>query len=276
MTEKVKNAYLIFIDNSSSGIDDTTLANVEREIGTNEASHLYLVIDSRGGDAFSAVSLMNIINTQFDRISTIVPRRAKSAATLMALGTDDIYMAPKSALGPLDLPIEHHRDGSRISALDVRNTTTSMAGLVESIAKSRFSFLRERECSMTDAAKYSLKSATTFLEPIVQQVDPYHLQKAQRELLIGYRYAVKMLLRRMMKGKRDKALETARCLVDDFPAHEYSIYSDDAKELLKLEIKELKDLTIWNNTIKSIFNSVDITYYIKYGIIEDNVNDTEK
>ena len=239
MSQKAKNAYLIFVDDSKNGIDDFTVRDVERKIGENEAEHLFLVIQSRGGSPFSAVSIMNILDARFGKISTIVPGYAKSAATLMSLGTDEIYMNPRSALGPLDLQIEHHRDGSRISALDVRNTVTSMAALVEAIAQSRYDLLRDREISALEASRLSLQNATDFLEPIVKQVDPYHLQKAERELKIGLLYAIKMLSRRMMKGERQMAENTARYLVDDFPAHDYCIYSDDAKFLLNLQVEKL-------------------------------------
>ena len=186
-------------------------------------------------------------------------------------------MNPESALGPLDLPIEHHRDGSRISALDVKNTASSMAALAESIAKSRYKFFRDREASKLEASRLSLDGATDFLEPIMKQVDPYHLQKAERELRIGRRYAIKMLLRRMMKNNVQMAQETARCLVEDFPAHEYSIYSDDAANLLDLEIKKMKDLTQWNTILKSKYNKVSgKAYYIEYGIIEANVTNTKQ
>jgi membrane-bound ClpP family serine protease len=165
MTPKPKNAYLIFLDDSDNRIDDVTASDVEKKIGDNEAEHLFLVLESRGGSPFSAVAIMNILNSRFTRISTIVPSYAKSAATLMALGTDEIYMGDKSALGPLDLPIERHRDGSRISALDVQNTTPTMAALVESIAKTRYEFLRKRELSTLKASELSLGSATDFLSP---------------------------------------------------------------------------------------------------------------
>ena len=156
----------------------------------------------------------------------------------MSLGTDEIYMCEKSALGPLDLPIEHHRDGSRISALDVKNTAPSMAALVDSIARDRYKFFRERDVSKLDSSKLALENATEFLKPIMQQVDPYHLQKAERELRIGFWYGMDMLLSRMMKGDFEKAKNTSERLVNYFPAHEYSIFTKDAENRLGLTVKK--------------------------------------
>ena len=274
---KAKSAFLIFIDDSEPGIDDQTLEEVVRKIGENEAEVLYLVIQSYGGSPYSAVAIMNVLNSRFDKIITIVPKYAKSAGTLMALGTDEIYMQERSALGPLDLPIEHHKDGTRISALDVINTTTSMAGLVESIAKDRYKFYRDREVSKLEASRLALASATEFLNPIVSQVDPYHLQKAHRELRIGTWYAIDMLVNRMMKNDASKASKTAQKLVHDFPAHEYSIYSEDAERMLGLTIKKIANLTAWSGDMKSAYEKVaGKTYAIQFGIIDAHDDEPKK
>jgi hypothetical protein len=279
MSERAKSAYLIFIENSNEGIDKSTLEFALSKVKDSKADHLYLILESYGGDPSSAVSLMNVLDANFTKISAIVPRYAKSAATLMALGTNEIYMNPRSGLGPLDLQIEHHRDGSRISALDVRNTITSMAALVNTLAKAKFKTLREREISALEASRLSMQNATDFLEPIVRQVDPYHLQRAERGLNVGRLYAIRMLKKRMMKGKPSQASTTAQDLVDIFPAHDYCIYSDDAKGL-NLEIKDLDELPVWNGTLKSKYESASGQYFkIEYGIIEkndDNSKDQKK
>ncbi len=261
-------AYLIFIDDSEDGIDDATLGNVEKQVADKKADELFLIIESVGGSPFSAVGIMNILQARFEKISAIVPRYAKSAATLMSLGTDEIYMCERSALGPLDLPIEHPSDGSRISALDIQNTITSMATLVDSIAKARFTFLRKQGVSKSEAAGMALDNANDFLKPVVQQIDPYHLQKAQRELRIGFWYALNMLLTRMMKSQPEKARDTAKSLVNDFPAHEFSIYSHDAEFLLGLTIKKMADLPIWGTQLKEKYMKVrSKSYHIEYGSI---------
>jgi hypothetical protein len=106
----------------------------------------------------------------------------------------------------------------------------------------------------------------------MDQVDPYHLQKAQRELRIGFIYAQKLLLRRMMKDRPTSAAEAARCLVNDFPAHEYSIFADDAEKMLKLNVKKIASLGQWKAEIEPRYAKVlSKTYFVDYGIIEENV-----
>ncbi len=264
-------AYLIFIDDSAEGISRLTLDDVAEKIGDTEADHLILIIESGGGDPSPAVSIMNLLDSRFKRISTVVPRYAKSAATLMSLGTDEIYMNPRSALGPLDLQIEHHRDGSRISALDIRNTVTSISALVDALAKLKYKTLREREISALESSRLALQNSSDLIEPILRQVDPYHLQKAERGLNVGRMYAIKMLQKRMIKNK-GLAERVARSLVDDFPAHDYCIYFDDAMKL-GLKVSELKDLSVWGSHLKKKYEAVKtMSYYIEFGIMSGNEN----
>lgn len=61
-----------------------------------------LIIHSPGGSAQAAEQMMNYLRTQFDYIRAFVPLQAKSAATMMALGADEIVMGRHSELGPID------------------------------------------------------------------------------------------------------------------------------------------------------------------------------
>lgn len=247
----MKIQYLLFSVGDSIG--DREVKNVEKAIGNAAGKHLHLVIESPGGDPFSAVAIMNMLQSRFEKISGIVPDYAMSAATLMMLGTDEVYMNERSSLGPLDLPIEHPTDGSRISALDVQQTVTTIASLVDSIAQERYDFLRQRKLSKKDAAHIALEYSNKFVEAIVKQVDPYHLQKANRELRIGLFYAYDLLQTRMMKGKDSQAFATARALVNNYPAHEYSIFKNEAISTLALTIKDLDAYPVWTKHLKEVY-----------------------
>lgn len=63
---------------------------------------LDLVVHSPGGSAEAAEQMVNYLRTQFDDIRVIVPLQAKSAATMIALGGDEIVLGRHSELGPID------------------------------------------------------------------------------------------------------------------------------------------------------------------------------
>ena len=261
--------YLVIITEPSSKknhmIDEELVSKVEKKLPDEKGGTLYLILHTNGGDPFSAVRIMDIINERYSEVFAIVPDRAMSAGTLMALGTNAIYMGQKSKLGPLDLPIEHPKDGTRISALDVQNTITNLSALVDNITKKRFKVLRDLKVGKDTAACEAMECATNFLEPIITQIDPYHLQKAYRELKIALFYTSDLLLSRMMTNT-EKAMNTAKALVNSFPAHEYAILRKEAKYGLGLEIKNLEEFKTWD-ILKDEYAKIESTKYydVQYG-----------
>lgn len=63
---------------------------------------LDLIITSPGGIAEATESIVAYLRTRFDNIRAIVPVAAMSAATMLALGCDEILMGAHSQLGPID------------------------------------------------------------------------------------------------------------------------------------------------------------------------------
>ncbi|MDH5667749.1 MAG: hypothetical protein OEY86_07050 [Nitrospira sp.] len=67
-----------------------------------KSRELDLILHSPGGSPEAAEQMIEYLRTQFDHIRAIVPLQAKSAATMMALGCDEILLGHHSELGPID------------------------------------------------------------------------------------------------------------------------------------------------------------------------------
>jgi hypothetical protein len=77
--------------------------------GTTELDFL---IVSFGGDPMVAWRIMSLIRERgIDRVSVLIPQSAYSAATLVALGADEIVMHPNGHLGPIDMQITTFFEG---------------------------------------------------------------------------------------------------------------------------------------------------------------------
>lgn len=77
---------------------------------------LTLLLDAPGGDGLTAERIIKICRSYSKGdFETIVPARAKSAATMVCLGSDRILMSPTSELGPIDpqVLVDVTGDGSR-------------------------------------------------------------------------------------------------------------------------------------------------------------------
>ena len=66
------------------------------------AKQCYLMINSPGGNADVAEKMIRMCRQRFQTFNIIVPDYAKSAATMIALGSDKIMMGYLAELGPID------------------------------------------------------------------------------------------------------------------------------------------------------------------------------
>ena len=70
------------------------------------SKNLFMMIDSPGGDSDIAQKIIKMCRNRCDCFYTIVPSEAKSAATMICLGSDKIFMGYLSELGPIDPQIQ--------------------------------------------------------------------------------------------------------------------------------------------------------------------------
>jgi ClpP class serine protease len=83
-----------------------TLGMVDLLHNIPTGSNIDLLLHSPGGDIDAAEKLVGLIRRRAGRIRVIVPDFAKSAATLIALGADEIVMSDTSELGAIDPQID--------------------------------------------------------------------------------------------------------------------------------------------------------------------------
>lgn len=203
---------------------------LDNQITTTPAeTEIDIWLESGGGDANVAYKMILELRSRCSRLRTIIPDYAKSAATLLALGTDVIYMSEAAELGPLDMQIEHpDREGYRISALDVADalnwlakfaidyTIGGGAGVLHWTGLPRLEVLREM-----------LGFSATLLEPIVGKLDPLLIHKAANELGVAKQYAQILLEgRRLKEGDEEHHPDVSKIvddLVSNYPAHDFCI-----------------------------------------------------
>jgi len=266
-------AIFYFLVPDDKDIDSICVNKVKEAVKNATLKELHLVVDSNGGDPYSAVKIIRILRSKFDKIIGFVPFKAMSAATLMLLGTHEIYMGEESQLGPLDLPMEHPTDGSPISCLDVFNTLSQLSSSAMSNAESMYESMRKglppysEKIPKTQAIELALKYSTEIVNTIANKVDPYHRQKAVRRLKIAQWYAFDLLRTGMMDGRPSQSWETANNFVYGFPDHNYAIFKEEAMgAMLRLVIKDSKSYPGWiamcqdvESKLKSASSSI-ITY----------------
>jgi hypothetical protein len=97
--------------------DQDMLALMECLYGI-KGRELDLIIDSDGGSPDTADAFVAYLRAKFDHVRVFVPHRAMSAATMIACGADEIWLAAHSFLGPIDVQL-NGGDGQLVAAQDV-------------------------------------------------------------------------------------------------------------------------------------------------------------
>jgi len=83
--------------------DITAFGDVLMSVG--DVDVLNLIIDSPGGDGSTAEKLIELCRAYCKTFRVMIPNRAKSAGTIIALGADEIVMGHCSELGPIDAQV---------------------------------------------------------------------------------------------------------------------------------------------------------------------------
>lgn len=170
-----------------------------------------VIIDSFGGDADAAYHMAKLIDGHFKgNIKYVVPRFAKSAATLMVCGGNKIVMGETSELGPLDPQIRQD-DGNYISAKAVQAT-------LELIKK-----------HLNKEDKHGLELATI----LASRINPLVLGQYESSIDIAKEYQRELLMMRMLKSKKktdvDKIVER---FATGYTHHSRVITCVEAKDIL--------------------------------------------
>lgn len=179
-------------------------------------ANLDVLVTSHGGDIHSAYHLGKLLRRYpKQKLRFIVPRYAKSAATLLIFAGDEIVFGPTSEIGPLDPqialpPSDRAKFIQRFSPLAIRPALDLIA---EENEKGHDILVEKLSASLPEVLLLG-----------------QHL----KALEVAKHYAIKLLTSRMLKGKKNAEALASRIgeqLVSGYPDHGYCIDYDEALSL---------------------------------------------
>lgn len=98
--------------------DVLALFELLEKIGHQEK--IYLFIKSSGGNGQASLRIVNLLRQYCKEVIAVIPLECASAATMIALGANEIHMGPMAYLTPVDTSLTHalspiDRDNDRVS-----------------------------------------------------------------------------------------------------------------------------------------------------------------
>lgn len=205
-----------------------------REILKNikDSKEIDIIIHSPGGSADAADSIIGILRRNFTHIRFFIPIAAKSAATMMALASDEVWMPESAELGPID-PQIRAPDGAGGKVYVPAQTLVDQFDLAMEQIK----------------ANQSLAVAWA---PILQIYGPGIYVESKNQIEKSKKLVERWLLDWMLKRKRNKT-QIAKDIVDylgnynNFTSHGTKVCIDKLSELgVKVKNIRSEDAKLWS------------------------------
>lgn len=199
-----------------------------------------LLIDSPGGYAESAYEIARLFQRHCGGFTSIVPRYAKSAATLLALG-GKLIMGEDAELGPLDAQIFDPEREEMLSALnEVQALERLHLQAVEEVDLMVPLLHGRTGKKMSTLLPMVLDFVASMKSPLLEKLDTVHYSQQARVLKEAEDYAVRLLQR---AGVGDRAAQDIPSrLVNRYPDHSFVIDREEAAEFLSLEATPSNDV----------------------------------
>ena len=187
-----------------------------------------LLINSPGGEPNAAEKILMMLKKHFcEEFNVIVPDYAKSAATMISLGSDKIMMGYSAELGPIDPQLQIKLGQPAIPA------QAFLSGL-EHIRK------RVKDKRNPDPVSIYL--------PMLNKINPELISICQNAIDHSKQVAEKWLLENMLSKNKSQAKKVAKLLSEgkEYKSHGKVINYDEAKNNLKLNVELIdKESELW-------------------------------
>lgn len=169
-----------------------------------------LLILSNGGDPIVSWRIISLLREKFKKISVLIPYTAYSAATLLALGADEIIMHPFGNLGPLDPQLSFSDQNGNIKTISYEDITKYIE------------FVKDTGITDQELLQRSFEKLTS-------EIPPTLIGFAKRSSQLGLTMGQKLLATHMNDENKTKVI--SETLNTKFYHHGYPLARKEAKEI---------------------------------------------
>lgn len=183
-----------------------------------------LVLFTHGGDTEIPWRLVTLIREFCDKFSVLIPYRAYSGGTLLAMGADEIVMTPLSVLGPIDPtrthPLLPKREGAaEAEPISVQDMRHAMRFISETALPG-------------EGTQYTPEAMAEIVTALFDKIHPLAIGAIEQSYALAKLIGIKCLSSHMDPVKDKKKIEEiVNTLCDEYKSHAYQISRKEAKEI---------------------------------------------
>ena len=253
--EGVRNSkVLVYITGDRPGLG----TQIHPEVLSFFSDHLDMITNKRriprislflytsGGFTIAALSIVNLLKQFCNEFEVIIPAKAHSAGTIIALGAEKIIMTKQATLSPIDPSINGPLNPFP-EKTGIMNPNENQPVPVSVEAISGFINFIKHDLGINKQSEQN--------KMLLNLVDKIH------PLVIGQSYRAKKQIQQiatnLLKDKiknRWRRKKTIKFLTEDSGSHDYTIFRNEVKNKLGLPVEKPDDELY--NVIKEIFNDI--------------------
>jgi hypothetical protein len=183
---------------------------------------LDLILYTTGGDVDVPIRLVTLMREYCEVLGILLPHRAHSAGTLLALGGDEIVMTPLSVLGPIDPSRSHpllpRREGATESeAISVQDMRHAME------------FIRNA-AGQGKEMPYTPEAMAQIFTALFDKIHPLAIGAIEQSYSLAKLVGKKCLATHMDRVKEGAQIDgIVDKLCDDYKSHSYEIGRREAR-----------------------------------------------
>lgn len=194
-------------------LDDRILVPLYKQLkAIGHTPKIDLLLHSYGGAVDTPYKVVALIREFCEKFGVIVPFAAKSAASMVVLGADEVVMGPISELGPIDPLVKHP------VYKDLWVPVQAIRHCIDYLQR-----------SLADSSDPEL--VNFIITPMLNKLDPWLIGDYEKALKASHQYAEALLSRYMLKEAPEKVPLVTRALTEGYFSHGYPIGRREAKEL---------------------------------------------
>ena len=269
LTQIIGCPLLIYYKPYSSNIWAQDLYAIRESLNRiGKVKKLAVFIRSDGGSGLVSMRIIHLLRDYVEELVLLAPAECASAATMLALGCDEIQMGPLSCLSPVDTSLVHS-----LSPVDKSNNKVSIS--LDELGRVIKLWEQADTQAQSEHKKYSQIDPSTDLTVMKEGFDnPYkYLYQYIHPLVFGSVDRNSSLSKKICHEilgyhiKDKKLIESiTNRLNDDYPAHGYPITDREAKKL-GLPVTRL------SNEALNIMNELQLLYG---SLCTDQITDFDK
>jgi hypothetical protein len=212
LKESLDGDFIAYWISGKSRISDSDVVALYNLLELKVSSkRLYLFIKSGGGNGQSSLRIINLLRHHYEEIVALVPLDCASAATMLALGANKIFMGPLAYLSAIDTSIVHD-----LSPVDKDHDRVS----VSQVELSRVLKMWEEKKEVNDSNPYSA---------LYGHIHPLVFGAVDRASSLSIKLTTEILSYHM--DDSEKVSKISQHLNSTYPSHGYPITLREAEKI---------------------------------------------